>query len=118
MCFYINEKTPELRIAESDITCYKIIKKTWFSFLGFYISIHKGFLYWFKHKFSCKKVMLCVVNDFCIYEGYHSYTTKYQADRNKWVYKAVVKEFVIPKGTTYYIDEDSQEYVSEKILMR
>ena len=48
--------------------------------------------------------------------GYHSYSTKAIA-----IYKTnsarIIRKFIIPKGSKYFINKDKEEYVSNQIIM-
>jgi hypothetical protein len=56
-----------------------------------------------------------------IFRGYHSYTSKACADASNdsdGEYKEIVRSFIIPKGTRYYHNANTEEYVSETIIMK
>ena len=60
-------------------------------------------------------------DDYFIFRGYHSYTSKARADANNdsdGEYKEIVRSFIIPKGTRYYHNANTEEYVSETIIMK
>jgi len=116
MCF-ISKDTYKYT-AKKDIVCYKTVSKTKIPF--FYRSMHWRKLY-YPYMLIRKVKIQPVVNplkdkkeiEIRIYEGYHSY----QLRKHKMqLYKNI--KCIIPKGTHYYIDDITKEYVSERIKIR
>lgn len=127
MCFYIKDN--KKYIAEEDIVCYKgIFYQTDNSVESFWT----GFTYVFGRVYNMRDGITCIwnskskldtvvsymtiiyslfnkilVSKDSIYAGYHAYKVKPDYD-----FYSVV-ECIIPKGSTYYMNDD--EYVSNKI---
>lgn len=114
MCFKV---VSSAKIAEANIPCYKVLETTPFFWLGFYKSRHYTKLWSILDFLFCKKVKLepDYYND--INEGYHSFISKEQAIRAGYSDARIIK-FYIPKGATYYINEERGHYVSDKIYRR
>lgn len=110
MCFFIHEKYSEAKIAEKNITCYKIMRKNYKSFI-------RGFNYKPLLDKKTPTVNIKVKNKY-ILKGYHSYSNK------KFTLSVIAHtKFLniiictIPKGTKYYYDPKNKEYVSETIII-
>lgn len=108
MCFIIDPKYPEKKIAKRDITCYKNLNSDMTSpFQGMQYKL--GVLY--------KQPIGAIIYDDVIREGFHSYSNKRKAirmpDRDWSLYKCI-----IPKGSEYYYDSGYREYVSNQIIIK
>lgn len=111
MCFYAG--TPEERkvlIAKRDIVCYKILNKGY--------SLFHEYLY----KYNKKNPEIKLIPEKIAYsyakrisEGYHSYRRQQYAKEGVGYWEQLV-QFIIPKGSTYYKNED--EYVSSQIIRK
>jgi len=112
MCFSISRKKEfrTSKIASEDITVYKVC----------HLHTRKVFSYY--KRFEYKRGEVCTVKHFrrcedcktSIDEGFHSYSNKVKADRNMsfiFPYERICK-FTIPKGTKYYYNPQTEEYVS------
>ena len=117
MCFYISPTSPNSFIAEKDLTCYKIVKakenKLYFE------SFYEKFKYWsFNKLIPCKKVTI-EIEDGVIFKGYHSYYDFTPGiDHPSVTFPNLAVEFVIPKGTKYFVNPQTKEYVSECIRLK
>ena len=125
MCF-VSKKIQPL-IAETDIVCYKMVGKvqeesgyTWYEppVMGDIVR------YTLKRKRMPKVTLKPAQNTIgiiIIEKGYHSYMASRLSHLLKvhyqWGGTIVIGQFVIPKGTKYYIDPQNEEYVSETIRM-
>ena len=122
MCFLIHPKHQKVKIAEKDITCYKILRKiesSPFDNNYLYISPCQHELYF---KVDGKEVIK-EVEEFGkpalfpeINEGLHSYSSKKKA-KDDCNFNKDYKIFrsIIPKGTPYYYNPTEEEYVSLKL---
>lgn len=128
MCFVVDSNHKEPKIVEEDIVCYKIfndeIDQKYFTSLCQSHRYEKGVRFDDAH-----------VPEPCgnyIEEGIHSYAKPavenpeyLDGNHNGWVYSVQVK-CIIPKGTTYYLNEvydnatntpNLATYVSESIII-
>lgn len=142
MCFYINPDNKEVKIADKDIPCWKVLKRRKCA-KSFRSPIHDHKV--FKKDVVNKKVELlpifynrpkiagtipCANGGIIIHtlgvidQGYHSYSKRSiatKAWKNElrfdfdYIYK--IAKFIIPKGTKYYYNPDFNEYVSETIIL-
>jgi len=135
MCFTSRNTTKY--IAEEDIVCYKIVRKHGYnSFLSYYtyFKYYLNILYTMK---DCKyelilehyrqyipiqhtldsNEMYIIYGDpgIIIYAGYHSYIS-YEMCYMNIRFNSYVVKCIIPKGSTYYMNED--EYVSNQIIIK
>lgn len=110
MCFYIDSKHPNKRKAKKDITCYKILCKSWHSTV-------KGFLYVPGVIYLDNNALYVEYNVVNI--GYHSYSSKKAVlmTYNSIFFKSnrIIVRCIIPEGTDYYYNSQYHEYVSNKI---
>lgn len=117
MCFYIHPAHSEVKIAEEDIECYKILDSVVINY-PIMISPYQKEVYF--RKGGSSEYVIKEVKKFGfdetgnIHEGLHTHSTLETADNQRgWserVYKAI-----IPKGTKYYYDPDKKEFVSLKL---
>jgi len=120
MCFYV-PKRQRIKIAENDITCYKIVEvcsntKTLRSqFLGFFYNFKET--YKIKKEFpQYKKVDLITKSKRVIDKGFHSYIEMSYSHRSHFPSNFTkIVECIIPKGSKYHVNEEMNEYVSESI---
>lgn len=142
MCFYINPHNQKVKIANEDISCWKVLKRRKCA-KSFRSPIHDHKV--FKKNVDNKKVellpifyngpkiastipwanggiIICVIG--IINQGYHSYSKRSIATKTwktelrsdfDYIYK--VAKFIIPKGTKYFYNPDYNEYVSETIIL-
>lgn len=122
MCFSVSTKTIHVINAPKAIQVYKIVDKTGFSIFGVYRSEFLEKIYWFWHKWFCKKVDLKVVKskyNNTIAEGYHSYEEVSDSIINSSQRKIPC---IIPKGAEYYYSnygniKAASVFVSNRILV-
>ena len=112
MCFHVHPDHPTAKIAEKDITCYKVVETVRGNnqYKVKYISLYQGFIY------ERGKTYFSEISRYYnkIEEGVHSYTNLKTASEYKR-YGVVLIECTIPKGSTYYYDPENEEYVSNQI---
>jgi hypothetical protein len=117
MCFEIDEQHKEKKIAEKDITCYKLIIKNQNElktpFMGSVINFGdtvEAYLEIFKY---------------FVEDGIHSYTSfgkafavKMRLITDGWASpgKLIIIKSVIPKGAEYFFNSYDKEYVSSKMI--
>lgn len=107
MCFVIDVKHPEKKIAKKDIICYKRLDIKFRS--PYRVKLYKlNKLY---------KSELIKDSLYCIYVGIHSYSCKKEAKHQKWSDEIIVKG-IIPKGSEYYYNPNRHEYVSNQIIIQ
>ena len=117
MCFILTKNQPEK--AKEDIHCWKLLNANCSPAYGgddLTKFTHRNTIPYISGKKN-PKIKLIVYNGE-IEEGYHSYRTKDRAIYWKGLHAddaALVKEFVIPKGTLYC--GNMYELVSETIIM-
>lgn len=137
MCFNLTQKNKNSKVSTRDIKIYKTKGK---SFLMFFTpEFHKEFIYLFGKK--TKPVFIRpekIDEDYGDYgkieEGYHGYNemglglywnyyfdeqflSREQLD-STFLKKLKVYEFVIPKGTTYYLNEEVGELVAAQVIYK
>ena len=114
MCFQIDYHHSTAKIAENDITCFKILM----SGLDAVISPWYSLEYWKIE--DCPEFVLMhstidepdCNND--INRGLHSYATEAETQRHDWTGDAYYKA-IIPKGSKYYYNSFNHEYVSDTL---
>ena len=113
MCLYINADNPVAKVAETDMTVWKIIRHNNMSLFMF-------FRYNRHNKYS---VELEVLSNNTVESGFHAYITKDIAIERAEFYKTVigmeklkVVQFTIPKGAQYYIGWCGKEIASNEII--
>lgn len=112
MCFVINVKHSEEKIAKKDIVCYKR--------LCVYIDIFiSPYLHYFYRLNILYRSELKPSSDNTIDIGFHSYSCKKYATSRliKDRYEVLAKG-IIPKGSRYYYNPDDHEYVSNQIIIQ
>lgn len=117
MCF--ETKGSELKRAEKDIICYKVMREVVKKPDGevlFFLSYHRGFKYYPEIVYKGKSELNM---KFCYYTnidiskgGYHSFI--YKEDALSWLDDPVV-ECVIPKGSLYLENKIDRQYCSTAI---
>jgi hypothetical protein len=110
MCFIIDSNHPNVKIANRDIPCYKVLNK--FD-NGLTFSLYKHNLYHANITAETevrKNIERFGIKNNIIGEGLHSYSTKRMARR--CIRSAYVFVSYIPKGTQYYYNSVNKEYVS------
>jgi hypothetical protein len=111
MCFTGNYFLNRKKIAKEDIVCYKIgfVKNE-----RFFPMYHEWYAY-LKDYLQPKEILKRKWNfilSFDINKGYHSYKS-YDSSKRCSSFSDDICQFIIPKGTAYYENED--EIVSETI---
>ena len=115
MCFHIHPKYPEPKLAETDIICYKVVRKR--SFTNEFYSIYEMFRYKLKEIYS--RTSFGIVKTFyedVIYEGFHSYSILDKAIDQYAGHHGCIIKCIIPEGTIYYYNPEDSEYVSLQII--
>jgi len=126
MCFIVDELDKKEKIAKDDIICYKVgrkYNKNWI-FRDTFLPLFRNFTYKIGKLYKkCYPSRLIVeVPEFIpirysngiIYEGFHSYKSKYTSYYAMHSYCCVL--CIIPKGAKYY--ENKTEYVSDQIIIK
>lgn len=110
MCFFIEEKNPNVLIANENIACYKPLfelsdGRIEVPFLETIIILGAEY-------FTTSKN---IVND-----GFSSYIYKLTHTQSieLGVYGIPIYECIIPKGAEYMVNESNNEYVSNKIIIK
>ena len=115
MCFIIDDKHPNVKIAKRDIPCYKAL------------SVFDNGLTFSPHKFSLYHANMVVetevrknierfgIESNIIKEGLHSYSTKRMARR--YTHPIYIFISYIPEGTQYYYNSVDKEYVSLSLVV-
>ena len=108
MCLIIKQLEP--KIADKDIICYKLVKRT--KTKGIYESIFRGFEYIIRQlyisnidiRFVSKIIKPYIYSCFYIIEGgmFHSYVDRFWVISNTSPYYTALK-CIIPKGAYYFI---------------
>ena len=106
MCTYVKRQDIKPFIAEEDITCYKVLKKTE---KGEFLSQIWNYQYELNKK--CQSVITLDKEKYsmftlnAIYQGFHSYKSLQNAIRDYILdrQKLVIAKCIIPKGSHYYI---------------
>ena len=128
MCFYIQKGNVRPKIAKKDITCYKVFDN------GAHGNQHGTFIrslyQFFSYKIGIKyeldgyinPIKDLYTNNSIIEVGLHSYTCLKHAEeksiRLSWFNgRCCVYKCIIPKGSTYYINTERKEYVSDQIII-
>lgn len=124
MTFIISKNSPNTRvkIANKDIECYKTLE---LSYKGNIVSLYSYDVYFNKGEskdFVLKEIKQLYVNkrDNSIENGLSSCSVYRRAQYYKS--KAYIKERfiyagIIPKGSRYYYNPDTEEYVSDKLIV-
>lgn len=131
MCWY-SYKKPELRIAEEDITCYKVV---WNELMHPWVySFYRNFKYSLHNQYFIKDGLSIDVHkridtrqlEYTIDEGFHSYIQKPGfKDDCIWCtddsfechgFECIVK-CTIPKGSVYYHNPINRILVSDSIII-
>lgn len=122
MCFTIDHNHPTAKIAKENINCIKILLYK----RDDLVSIVQSAPYFTDHFYSDvnnrfavkikKTADLGIVGD-SIYEGLHSYSDMVAAMRQRWNGDLVYLESYIPKGSEYYYNAITGEYVSNALVV-
>ena len=118
MCFYIETTNKEMKVAEKNITCYKIVKRASERAKKFkYRSIYQNHPYGLGIKVKAKLYGPLFHE---ISRGLHSYSSlkKMRTIRPKLLYPhdKIFLKCMIPKGANYYYNSTREEYVSNAII--
>ena len=126
MCFYVQEKNKDPKVAKRNITCYKVFEETE-CFPETVYSYYQGFQYILGVLYELdgyidpdprrKSDLAGYVGT--IEVGLHSYSRKDKAKgiASLGICSKVVYKCTIPKGATYYYNSDREEYVSDQIII-
>jgi hypothetical protein len=130
MCFHVQKGNVRPKIAEKDITCYKVFDndaKYGNQYGTFIRSLYQFFSYKVGIKYELDGYINPIkdlhTNNSIIEVGLHSYTclkhAKEKSIRLSWFsgYCCVYK-CIIPKGSTYYVNTKHKEYVSDQIIVK
>lgn len=113
MCFIIDPKHPEKKIAKRDITCYKVLNSLATSIYQLK-PYELGVLYKQKMEDPIKKGL----GDAKINIGFHSYSNIKRANLIVLLIGNYVYKTIIPKGSEYYYNSMRNEYVSNQIIIK
>lgn len=109
MCFIIHNNHPKEKIANRDIVCYKRLRDNFRSpYMNRLYELNK----------LCKSSI--TIEKYCsaiITEGLYSYSCKRHTTSQMNSHEILVKG-IIPKGSKYYFNPDSHEYVSNQIILQ
>jgi len=112
MCFIIDEKHPDKKIATKSIMCYKVLKMVDNKLR----SPYQNFSYKLGRKYTSRLGKECGY----INKGLHSFSSKEAAlyERDDWyASKYIIFICKIPKGSEYYYNPTNQEYVSNQLII-
>lgn len=120
MCFYVDKRYPDKKIADKDITCYKRLLP------------YNGKKYKFKSPYQRYKYNLNILFEskigkienyaYCaeINKGLHSYSTKTRAiecSKQFGCNTEIILKGIIPKGSEYYYNPMNRQYVSNQLIL-
>lgn len=124
MCFFIHSKHPGEKITKQDITCYKTFDSDARSQnqYGKYVrSMHRSFNYKIGVLYELDGYMNVIYNWFwnrkVIDVGLHSHTNLNSAKIDA-LNDGLIYECIIPKGSRYYYNPQTEEYVSDQIIIK
>ena len=112
MCFHVDLNHPDPLVAEEDIQCIKVINDDFTSFFKNY-PYKLGEI---NPKEELKEITLPVSHIKYIDKGYYSYYYDFQRHFSG-SYSCLLVKCIIPKGTKYYKNDNTREYVSETIII-
>ena len=121
MCFYLEKSNDKFKIADKDIICFKIVRKT--NLKNTFKSIHHNFLYKTKTLYAGLSFLViknCSNNDIIenyskkIEQGYHSY---YHNPQMISFTNLITIKCKIPIGAMYFYNSETKEYVSNQIFV-
>ena len=113
MCFVIQRKNRAAKIADSDIICFKLLRSTR---RNGKVTLKPYFYHSGTYQFGKLNPHVKIKPnwyDNWINEGYHSYSDGSKMMSFGSTY--VMVQCIIPKGTRYYYNSTTNEYVSETI---
>lgn len=119
MCFIIHPDYSKPLIADKNILCFKKGTLAWtgiYDIHRVFVSLFRGHIYRFQE--PQPKIELNSEGGF-ILEGYHSYTPEHtlvSLPACCFVSITLVK-CIIPRGSTYYYNPDTHEYVSSSLMV-
>lgn len=119
MCFVVHPDYSEPLFADKDILCFKKGTLDWvdiYSPRQVFVSLFRGHIYRFQE--LQPKIRLDSEGGI-ILEGYHSYTPEHtivSLPTRCFVSITLVK-CIIPRGSTYYYNPDTHEYVSSSLMV-
>lgn len=116
MCFIIHKNHTDLKVAEEDIPCYKILADFGNNILK---SPHMYEIY---EPNKLKKVEIDIPKlslismSLEINKGLHSFSIRDKADQVAF-FGGITFKAIIPKGSKYYYNPDRSEYVSDQLIV-
>lgn len=132
MCFYLHKDHSEAKVADKDITCYKVLLNLPGNATSIMREISTPFLSPHKHEpYELNQLKEAKIGDVkeSIYrfkkkidEGLHSHSVGLKGwnavarplgGNDLGLFKAT-----IPKGATYYYNPDREEYVSNQLIVQ
>lgn len=118
MCFIIDPKQPDFKIAENDIDCYKLSWEDRENVVSdIFRPFHREyFTYTLNKKTKDEIVCPSFFGSDSINEGYHSFKDESKLIGTFGITPRATGKFIIPKGTKYY--ENDYEYVSETLIFK
>jgi len=127
MCFYVQSKNKDPKIAKRDIVCYKIFRTNDIK-TKHVLSLYQDFKYRYGVLYELDGYINPITRnkswgkgkEQIIEVGLHSYSSKRQAQKEingYFVGRRKIYECTIPKGSTYYYNSDRKEYVSDQIII-
>ena len=117
MCWYSND-VPKAQYATEDILVFKIFEKLKSNYA---LSLMMRFYYKYDKLYKVSKLKIKKDQSrlgetyYCIYRGFHSISFRFINTAN--CNPSYVAPCIIPKGTTYYVNTDNGEIVSDKIII-
>lgn len=116
MCFLIDDNDKDVKVAKTNIICYKVMYKS--ISLGIdYTSCIRLFDYK-KHVVYYEELFHNTENKLLLYHGFHSIENKKSCSKyiHKYGLETIVK-CIIPKGSKYYYNSSTKEYISDHIFI-
>lgn len=118
MCFNIDTKNPDVKVAETDIVCYKVLELAQMDGQDpYWRSSIRNFRYTLGETYSLAKKLSRTNDDTAdeILEGFHSYSSEESVYSKAGGYLNGSCKFIIPAGSEYYFNENYKEFVSDRI---
>lgn len=117
MCFHLHRDHLKPYIAKAIIKTYKVLYR---KNENGYKAYHRKFYYTPGKLYTRDKKLRPVKGvwgDKIINGGFHSYSSRSRAIHHRQGSRVIIKQFIIPKGATYYYNPSDKEYVSDKLRM-
>jgi hypothetical protein len=119
MCFYVDAENPVEMVAATDIPCFKVLKHDMRGAIC--APIQHCFFYFRSISLRRRRRVRSILNPSeverygTIDEGLHSYSTYDKAYKSSYGY--CVHRAYIPKGARYWYNSESEEYVSDRLVV-